>query len=354
LIASATHSATTAADSVYYIGTQTLGEAIYGDYELICFRSKPWTDAELAHLTRNPRDLLAPLPRRLYFFSTAAGGTTVSVPVLSHSYSGQVPKVQARVAPGAVAHTYSVPAPKVNVEVSPAQVTHSYSPIAPKVNASVGVGVVTHTYTAQVPSIQVGGATNVTPPAVTHTYSGLAPKVNAQVRPAQVTHSYLGQAPKLSASVAAPTASHTYTGRTPTILANLAIAVPLASHVYQPLVPALPEILPRPVGGDDVPRRRKKLKEVLRHRELDETIAETVETLVRGPREVTIPAAPSAPAAPRPRPTVSPELLATYKEQLREVAGAIQAINQKRRVEREIEQDDAELLELARRFFEDL
>ena len=187
--------------------------------------------------------------------SAAAGGTTVSAPVSTHSYIGVAPKVSAQVRPAQATHTYTAQTPQVRARVMPAAVTHTYSGLAPGVRASVAPGAATHTYTGVAPNASasvapaavthtysgrtptISGASAVAAPAVTHSYVGRVPLVSSTVAPGPATHSYAGVAPAFVSTVRAPVGTHTYAGIAPAVKASVRATV--AAHTYVGGVPSI-------------------------------------------------------------------------------------------------------------------
>lgn len=180
-------------------------------------------------------------------YSTAlavAAGTTVSAPVLTHSYTAQPPKVQLKVQPAQVTHTYTGETPKFIHTVRADVLTHTYTAQAPSVKTVVQVAATTHTYTAQQPKAQ----TRVQPASVDHAYVVPAPKVQTMVRPADVQHVYTGLAPNLGAgdTVSPPPATHTYTGQNPS--AKTRVQPGSAQHSYTAPAPSVQtRVQPGPV-----------------------------------------------------------------------------------------------------------
>jgi hypothetical protein len=146
---------------------------------------------------------------------TFPGGNNVAVPVATHSYVAQTPKVNARVAPAQVSHTYVAQTPKVNARVQPAQVTHSYTALVPQVKVNVQPGPATHTYVAQAPQVRV----RVQPAPATHTYTALVPAIT------------IGG----PTTVAVPVATHTYTANVPVVsVSTIAVAQQTPAGRHRP------------------------------------------------------------------------------------------------------------------------
>ena len=161
--------------------------------------------------------------------------TTVSSPVVTHTYTGQTPQVDVSVQPGVVTHTYTGQAPEAQESVAAVVATHSYTGQAPQVQANVQPGAATHTYTGQAPEARVG----VTAAVATHTYAGQAPQVQSDVSPDPATHTYTGEVPTAGAGaiVGAVVATHTYTGQAPQ--AQSSVQPDQATHTYAGQAPGL-------------------------------------------------------------------------------------------------------------------
>jgi hypothetical protein len=320
---------------------------------------------------------------------SGGAGTTVSVPVASHSYTAQVPQVRVRVQPGAVTHSYTSNAPKFVGSIPVGVVTHSYTLAAPKVSTSVQAGTVTHTYSFAAPKLSLslrpsavshtytGQAPGFPAPSgvlvpvvshtysplvpqvkasvfagpVTHAYSMLGPKVSASVRPGTASHSYAAATPQLSTAVSSPTATHVYSGAAPAVLASTVIQVPLVTHTYQPRVPTVEgAAVPAAPGGDGYLRRRKRKRPDYRNL-LQEAIERTLEELVLGePEEVAerIFTSPEAFLLPARRPPAVPlELLSELRAETEALMGEILELAREKRARELIEEDDREVLALA-------
>lgn len=163
----------------------------------------------------------------------AGGATTVLAPLATHTYTGQVPQVRARVAPAQATHTYTAQVPQVRVKVQPAQATHTYTAQVPQVRVKIQPAQATHTYTARVPQVRP----LVQPAQATHTYTAQVPQVRVKVQPAQATHTYTAQVPQVRVKVQPAQATHTYTGRVPNIVTGSAVVPPTATHSYTARTP---------------------------------------------------------------------------------------------------------------------
>ena len=213
--------------------------------------------------------------------------TTVTAPVVTHTYTAQAPQVKARVQPGAVTHTYVVQVPtfvhrmvatvaghtyvtqtpQAKASVMPATVAHTYTAQTPQAKASVMSGVVTHTYVAQTPQVKArvqpgavmhtyvtqtptisnsGGGTTVSAPVVTHVYDGRTPQVKVSVMPVAVTHTYITQTPQVKARVQPAAVTHTYTAQTPQAKASVMPGV--VTHVYTGRTPTPIHTVQSPVA----------------------------------------------------------------------------------------------------------
>lgn len=127
-------------------------------------------------------------------------GTVVVVPVATHAYAGQAPKLQSKVQPAQATHTYVAQAPQARASVKPGQVTHTYTGRAPQLKPRVQPAQATHSYTGHTPALNSGAG--FTAPAAVHSYTARAPQARASVRPPLVLHVYTAKVPQYVAQIA--------------------------------------------------------------------------------------------------------------------------------------------------------
>lgn len=169
----------------------------------------------------------APIVATPTFTVASSGGTSISAPAFSHTYTPKATQVRARVGTAQVTHTYTSQAPKIHVKVAPDVRAHTYTARAP--NTTIGAMVaatVSHTYVPRTAQARSG----IVPAQIIHTYTARATKVNASVMPLKALHTFDPRAVQVRARVAVPSRSHVYTARQPGISGSSNI--PSVDHVY--------------------------------------------------------------------------------------------------------------------------
>lgn len=185
--------------------------------------------------------------RRVLYFETAGGGTTVEPSAGNYAYSGAAPTISQPIAVAPVVGGYSyvgnTPVVSQSTSISPTAGGYSYTGNTPSLSQPVTVAPTTGAYAYLGNTPEIIQAAGIYPTAGEYTYAGNTPAISQPraIAPAVGAYEYLGNVPSVLqiATIQPDAGTIIYTGNTPSISQPRAIAPQDGSYAYAGGVPGV-------------------------------------------------------------------------------------------------------------------
>lgn len=233
-----------------YVGGRYIGA--YGafcefDVTEVGLLSGALADTEAKALSGNLYGELFVPRRRVLYFETAGGGTTVEPSAGNYAYSGAAPTISQPIAVAPVVGGYSyvgnTPVVSQSTSISPTAGGYSYTGNTPSLSQPVTVAPTTGAYAYLGNTPEIIQAAGIYPTAGEYTYAGNTPAISQPraIAPAVGAYEYLGNVPSVLqiATIQPDAGTIIYTGNTPSISQPRAIAPQDGSYAYAGGVPGV-------------------------------------------------------------------------------------------------------------------
>lgn len=237
----------TDSNTLLHVGMPSAGGNLYGGIMLASVSGRLISDAHAREISRDPYGELFVPRRRVLYFETAGGGTTVEPSAGNYAYSGAAPTISQPIAVAPVVGGYSyvgnTPVVSQSTSISPTAGGYSYTGNTPSLSQPVTVAPTTGAYAYLGNTPEIIQAAGIYPTAGEYTYAGNTPAISQPraIAPAVGAYEYLGNVPSVLqiATIQPDAGTIIYTGNTPSISQPRAIAPQDGSYAYAGGVPGV-------------------------------------------------------------------------------------------------------------------